>query len=586
MESYILLFITAGVTIAAITSIGLAAEPSVEVSVTDVGWNETVSSTGTIAIGGISINVTSDSPTEFKNFKICAQLNSTSTTLSDVACALTGTLSPSTQTGFTKDDLPINFVNHLKVSELDAIAFDATRESELAVNVVKDKNVEIASDEVTITFEDVISDGTVNISAVKADDVSKTVRIIEGTDQPVVSIDGIDMTGIGTVVEINTTAEFTGKTLVVVPYDETLIPSGLSESKVSLLRFTDGAWVDITSSVDTSGNTVSGFVTGFSQFMAAAPPAPPAPTASPSAGGRGVVGSGPSGSGSGGAAATSPTTVLFEVHLYEVSWNTCDDNIMTVIAGPPSGGLGVKLRTAKSGLVTTTLAYDQPYTTKFVFEGRIEPSESFVMVQVEGISARGAQIVQEYINIKECSGAIIFEKELYVPVPPTTPTVPPSSPTFPPFYTMAPKISDGVTFETSYDDNNFEINYKMDTGIVKEMYVDEGSASVTFTMDGVMGGEFVLSLPRSLINADDDKFVVFAADSGQQLVYDIAESTDEYVIIRTMLHDGASKLTISGTSVVPEFASLTVPLLLITLVCVIVVTRLKTLPAKLRIESL
>ena len=523
LESYILLFISVGIIITATTSLGLAAEPSVEVSITDVGWNEVVSSTGTIAIGGIAINVTNNSPTKFKNYHICSQLNFNTTTSSDVVCTHTGTLSPSSQTSFTKDGLPINFVNHVKVSELNTIAFDAISESQLAVNVIKDKNVVINSDEVTITFENILNDGTVNISAVDADDVSKTIDRIEETNQLVVSVDGTDMTSVSTVVEINTTTEHTGEILIVIPYDETLLPSGLSESEIRLLRFASGAWVDVTSSIDTSANTVTGSVPGFSQFMAAAPSAastPSTPSASPSAGKSGGGGSFGS-AGGGGGGAYSSTIVLFEVHLYQVSWNTCNNNIMTVIAGPPSGGLGVKLRTAKSGLVTVTLAEHQPYITKSVFEGQIEPTESFVMVQVEAISGRGAQIVQEYIDIKECFGTIIFEKEPSVPVSPTTPSAPtPSMSIYVPFHTMAPKISEGVTFETSYNDANFEINGERDTGIIKEMYVE----------------------------------------------------------------GGASKPALLETSVVPESTLLTVSILLITLVSVIVVTKLKTLQENQQIK--
>lgn len=324
------------------------------------------------------------------------------------------------------------------------------------------------------------------------------------------------------------------------------------------------------------------------------PSAPPSGGGGGSAGGGGggSAGGGGGGSAGGGGGAFSPTTESFEVHLYRVSWNTCDDNIMTITAGPASSGLSVKLRTAKLGVVTATIAEDQPYITKsgliapslseeqpditkLVFEARIDPTESFVVVQVETISGRGAQIVKESITLKECSGTVIVEKDPITQVPP--PFIQPSKPSNVEFHTTTPKIPGGATFESSYNDIDFEINYKMDSGIIKEMYVDEGSASVTFTIDGTKGGEFVLSLPRGLINADDDKFVVLTEDSGQQLVYDVAESTDEYVIIRIMLPDGASKLTILGTSVVPEFASLTVSILLITLVSVIVMTRLKTL---------
>jgi len=294
-------------------------------------------------------------------------------------------------------------------------------------------------------------------------------------------------------------------------------------------------------------------------------------------GGGGSSGGGGGGSSGGGGGVFSPTAASFDVHLYRVSWNTCDDNIVTITAGPASDGLSVKLMTAKLGVIRATLAEYQPYITKsgliapslsgdqpditkLVFEARIDPTESFVVVQVEGITTRGAQIVKESINLKECSGTVIVEKD------PITQVTPPSS-----------RIPGGATFESSYNDIDFEINYKMDKGSINEMQIDEASLSVTFTITNASAGELVLSLPRTLVNADNDQLVVFTEDSKQQLVYDVAESTDEYVIIRIMLPDGASKLIIFGTSVVPEFASLTVFILWITLVSVIVMTRLKTL---------
>jgi len=209
-------------------------------------------------------------------------------------------------------------------------------------------------------------------------------------------------------------------------------------------------------------------------------------------------------------------------------------------------------------LIAPSLSKDQPDITKLVFEARIDPTESFVVVQVEGNIAKTTQIVKESISLKECSGTVIVEKDPITQVPP-------------------PFIPDGATFESSYNEIDFEINYKMNTGSINEMQIDEALLSVTFTMTNDSAGELILSLPRILVNADNDQFVVFTEDSNQQLVYDVAESTDEYVIIRIMLPDGPSKLTILGTSVIPEFASLTVPILLITLVSVIVMTRLNTL---------
>lgn len=83
----------------------------------------------------------------------------------------------------------------------------------------------------------------------------------------------------GTSWDITTSVEFSGQAFVTVPYSD----AGLSaeqEEGVKLYHFVNGQWQDITDSVNTAANTVSGYTSSFSPFavfvpMAEEPPALP-----------------------------------------------------------------------------------------------------------------------------------------------------------------------------------------------------------------------------------------------------------------------------------------------------------------------
>lgn len=115
---------------------------------------------------------------------------------------------------------------------------------------------------------------------------------------------------------------------------------------------------------------------------------------------------------------------------------------------------------------------------------------------------------------------------------------------------------DGGKKVVSYNGVEFTIKYEM-AGAITGLEVDEESKSVTFLLDAVSGGELLLQVPRSLVNAIDDNFVVMISTSPQtEIDYEITSSTPDHYTLRTILPEGASSLTIMGSSVVPEFGTM------------------------------
>jgi hypothetical protein len=68
----------------------------------------------------------------------------------------------------------------------------------------------------------------------------------------------------GSCFDLTTTATYTGTITVVIPYNESAIQG--SENSLRLFHWESGVWKDVTTSVDTSTNTITGQVTSLSPF--------------------------------------------------------------------------------------------------------------------------------------------------------------------------------------------------------------------------------------------------------------------------------------------------------------------------------
>ena len=200
----------------------------------------------------------------------------------------------------------------------------------------------------------------------------------------------------------------------------------------------------------------------------------------------------------------------------------------------------------------------------------LSPTETFVMVQAEGISSRGAAIAQKSVDLRSCSGSVTVSE--YVPPSMRPGPVTPSAPAFP---SMTPTLPGGTTFETSYVGIDFGVNYRFDNaGMITGIEINPDSNSITFNLEGVEAGEMLLSIPRGLIDADGDLFMVLVSASPEvQVDYEIVDSTSEYVTIKIMLPEGATTLTIVGTSVVPEFGVLAMVILGASITAIVALSR-------------
>lgn len=290
------------------------------------------------------------------------------------------------------------------------------------------------------------------------------------------------------------------------------------------------------------------------------PSAPSAPSAVSRGGGGGGGGGGVTPGEFGGTIGDGD-----QVILYEVAWDKCEERIMRIVAGPPGPGMSVKVISSLVGLLKVNLAQDQPFTAASVFEVVLDPNETFVRVQIEGVIGREASLAQRSIDLRECEGSIGFYSEPEEPIEPTIEEAP--------FPSTTPMIPQGSMFETTYVDIDFGISYLMEEGSIRQMTVNEESISVTFRLDGVKEGEIMISLSRGLISALDEEFVVLVTGFQQEMEYEVVESTGEYVTLKMTLAEGTEELTIVGTNVVPEFGIMAIAILVVSILGIVVVTR-------------
>ena len=118
-------------------------------------------------------------------------------------------------------------------------------------NTVTGSNVNITLNDVKIVFSQVNTEGDTSVS------VSST------------NPGGHTFQKVGSYYNISTNATYSGNITIEIPYD----PAGINESIVKLYHW-NGLWEDVTTSLNTANNKVSGNVTTLSPFVAGIPPAP------------------------------------------------------------------------------------------------------------------------------------------------------------------------------------------------------------------------------------------------------------------------------------------------------------------------
>lgn len=114
---------------------------------------------------------------------------------------------------------------------------------------------------------------------------------------------------------------------------------------------------------------------------------------------------------------------------------------------------------------------------------------------------------------------------------------------------------------------NFDLNYTITSGIVKTMYIQPEDLALVVELDVKSHGNIHLQIPRLLLDAKksgntDESFLVLVNDN--EISSAIEGSSDMYYrYIDIPITDGDSKIEIIGTQVIPEFASMSSPVLII-----------------------
>jgi hypothetical protein len=265
-----------------------------------------------------------------------------------------------------------------------------------------------------------------------------------------------------------------------------------------------------------------------------------------------------------------------QLTIYEIQYSleTGTAQIIIGTAGPLDD-IEVQVHARKTGLFTAKLAKINPFElfnkqshgdmNKYIFEFPIDPSETYFRISVDDAEYTLAQTV----NISGIKGKIVpwyaeaSESSEHLDHNSSSPSTNPAE--------YSTKF-DGGTKTVSYNDVQFPIKYDM-AGAISGITVDETSKSVTFLLSGVSGGAATIQIPRTLIDATGDGFVVLVtASPEEQIEYRVISSTTDNYTLQMELPEGATSLTIIGTAVVPEFGFLA-PLVLSLAIIPIVLSR-------------
>lgn len=205
---------------------------------------------------------------------------------------------------------------------------------------------------------------------------------------------------------------------------------------------------------------------------------------------------------------------------------------------------------------------------KYVFEVPLHPNEEYFRVSVEDSRYNLAQTV----DVRGTSGTMvpwftnIHESMDHHSMHDAESTAHASHITNTDF---AVKF-DGGKKTVEYNGIQFPIKYDM-AGSITGIGVDESSKSVTFLLDYVTGGDLTLQVPRTLVDAIDENFVVLVSASPEtQISYKVLASTEDYYTLKMELPENAQALTIVGSKVVPEFGAVAMLILIVALATVVI----------------
>ncbi len=129
----------------------------------------------------------------------------------------------------------------------------------------------------------------------------------------------------------------------------------------------------------------------------------------------------------------------------------------------------------------------------------------------------------------------------------------------------------------------FDVGYAITTGEVTDIQVDKDNYSLVVDFNVDAAGDLILSLPRESFDAkttdgNDDVFIVLITNiSGDtfEIEYEEMQTDTESRTIKIPFVEGDYRTQIVGTYVIPEFGTIAIMILLVSIISVIILSKNK-----------
>ena len=148
-------------------------------------------------------------------------------------------------------------------------------------------------------------------------------------------------------------------------------------------------------------------------------------------------------------------------------------------------------------------------------------------------------------------------------------------------FDFSPKSDISATSIFEVDAGNygtFDVKYSIDGGIVKNMLVDEDIFALIVVIESTDDGTVSLEIPREVLDAKkqdktDDSFIIII--DGIEAPYQETITDSNSRIITINFEQGDSDIEIIGTTIIPEFGTIVVMILMVGIISMIVVSKNK-----------
>lgn len=126
---------------------------------------------------------------------------------------------------------------------------------------------------------------------------------------------------------------------------------------------------------------------------------------------------------------------------------------------------------------------------------------------------------------------------------------------------------------------DYELTYSITGGVVTQVYPDQEAESLIINVDSISNGTLFIQLPREVIDSkfdekDDDFFVLI---DGLETGFEETKSPNDRTLT-ILFPAGTEEIEIIGTFVVPEFGTIVLLILSISVISVIALSRTKFIP--------